>query len=142
MPEVATHLLRVGFDDVRGYLEGGMDAWETAGYPLATLATLSVHELAAAVRGDGPSGRSCSTCAPRGSGTQATSTGRMHIHGGKLQERFAEVPRDRPVAVVCGSGYRGLDRRLVPAARGLRGVGNVIGGMTAWKAAGLPTVKD
>ena len=30
--EVVTHLLRVGFDDVQGYMEGGMDAWETAGF--------------------------------------------------------------------------------------------------------------
>lgn len=32
MPEATTHLLRVGFDDVQGYLEGGIDAWETSGY--------------------------------------------------------------------------------------------------------------
>ena len=43
--EVVTHLLRVGFDDVQGYMEGGMDAWETAGLPLVTLSTLSVHDL-------------------------------------------------------------------------------------------------
>lgn len=30
---------------MRGHLEGGIDAWENAGYPLTTLSTTSVHEL-------------------------------------------------------------------------------------------------
>lgn len=64
--------------------------------------------------------------------------GAIHIHGGKLQERFAEVPRDRPVAVVCGSGYRASIASSFLQREGYEGVQNVMGGMTAWKAAGLP----
>ena len=47
VPEVVTHLLRVGFDDVQGYLEGGLGDWETNGFELGRLATTSVHGLAA-----------------------------------------------------------------------------------------------
>src|SRR5690606_15126396 len=43
--EVTTHLLRVGFDDVQGYLQGGLDGWETGGFPLATLGSWSVQRL-------------------------------------------------------------------------------------------------
>src|SRR4029079_19002443 len=32
MPGVVTHLSRVGLDDIQGYLEDGMDAWENHGY--------------------------------------------------------------------------------------------------------------
>ena len=68
--------------------------------------------------------------------------GALHIHGGKLEERYAEVPKDRPVAVVCGSGYRASIASSFLKREGYKDVTNVLGGMAAWKAAGLPTVKD
>jgi len=64
----------------------------------------------------------------------------MHIHGGTLQERFAEVPKDKPVAVICGSGYRATIASSFLQREGYQDVANVIGGMSTWKAAGLPTV--
>ena len=66
--------------------------------------------------------------------------GAIHIHGGKLQERFGEVPHDKPVAVVCGSGYRASIAASFLQRDGYEAVSNVIGGMSAWKAAKLPTV--
>ncbi|HJS08573.1 MAG TPA: rhodanese-like domain-containing protein, partial [Pirellulales bacterium] len=64
--------------------------------------------------------------------------GAIHIHGGKLQERFSDVPRDKPVAVVCGSGYRASIAASFLKREGYEDVTNVVGGMAAWKAAGLP----
>ena len=64
--------------------------------------------------------------------------GAIHIHGGLLQERSAEVPRDKPVYVVCGSGYRASIAASFLKREGYPHVTNVLGGMTAWKAAGLP----
>jgi hydroxyacylglutathione hydrolase len=140
MPEVTTHLLRVGFDDVQGYLEGGMDAWETAGYPLTTLSTLSVHQLHQQLKG----GQRFTVLDVRTEGEWNAGhiDGAIHIHGGKLQERFAEVPRDRPVAVVCGSGYRASIAASFLQREKYEAVSNVIGGMTAWKAAGFPTTTE
>jgi len=63
--------------------------------------------------------------------------GAHHIHGGLLQERIGEVPVDRPVAVICGTGYRGSIAASFLKSRGYRDVANVLGGMSAWKAAAL-----
>ena len=68
--------------------------------------------------------------------------GALHIHGGKLQERFEEIPRDRPVAVICASGYRASIAASFLKRDGYEAVMNVIGGMTAWKAAGLPSTTE
>jgi hydroxyacylglutathione hydrolase len=68
--------------------------------------------------------------------------GAHHIHGGTLEERYAEVPRDRPVAVVCGTGYRASIASSFLKREGYEDVANALGGMSAWKAAGLPVVKD
>jgi len=45
------------------------------------------------------------------------------------------------VAVVCGSGYRASIAASFLQREGYEGVTNVVGGMTAWKAAHLPTTK-
>ncbi|MEO2008241.1 MAG: rhodanese-like domain-containing protein [Pirellulaceae bacterium] len=132
MSEVTTHLLRVGFDDIQGYLEGGMDAWQTSGYEMATLTTLTVQTLA--------EHRDVTVLDVRTE--KEWNAGHIdraiHIHGGKLQENFELVPREKPVVVICGSGYRGSIAASFLKREGYANVSNVLGGMSAWKAAGLP----
>lgn len=136
--EVVTHLWRVGFDDVQGYMQGGMDAWETAGLPLVTLSTLPVHELKQKM--DRQEKLTVLDVRTESEWNAGHIDGARHIHGGKLQEHFAEVPRDKPVAVVCGSGYRASIAASFLQRNGYKDVSNVVGGMSAWKAAKLPTV--
>ncbi|WP_435018261.1 MBL fold metallo-hydrolase [Tundrisphaera sp. TA3] len=140
VPEVVTHLLRVGFDDVQGYLEGGLADWETHGFELGRLETTSARDLAPrlASGGDRPFVLDVRTESEWDSGH---IEGALHIHGGKLQERMGEVPRDRRVAVVCGSGYRASIAASFLKREGYEDVTNVLGGMSAWKAAGLPTAQ-
>ena len=81
----------------------GMDAWQTAGFETARLQTISVHELAVAAVGR-TTRRSCSTSGRDREWDDGHIDGARHIHGGLLQERIDLVPRDREVAVVCGTG--------------------------------------
>jgi hydroxyacylglutathione hydrolase len=103
MPGVVTHLIRVGLDDIQGYLEDGMDAWENHGYEVGQLASISVHELAQRLN-LGSARPFVLDVRTEGEWDSGHIEGALHIHGGKLQERVAEVPKDHPVAVVCGSG--------------------------------------
>ncbi|MCA9077983.1 MAG: hypothetical protein KDA93_23340 [Planctomycetaceae bacterium] len=137
---VVTHLLRVGFDDVQGNLEGGIGAWEKAGYPLATLGTMSVHDPDRQRRSD----RRLTVLDVRTvkEWNDGHIDGAIHIHGGQLQERFEGVPCDRPVVVVCGSGYRASIASSFLQRNGIEDVTNVIGGMSAWKGADLPTTNE
>jgi hydroxyacylglutathione hydrolase len=135
LPLVATHLTRVGLDDIQGYLEGGIEAWQTAGYPLDHVGTMSVHEAAKHLQNGSSTVLDVRTDAEWNAGHIA---GAIHIHGGLLEERFAEVPRDKPVIVVCGTGYRASIAASFLRREGYPDVTNVMGGMTAWKAAGLP----
>jgi hydroxyacylglutathione hydrolase len=139
VPEVVTHLLRVGFDDVQGYLQGGIDTWETSGYPLGTLSTWSVYRLAERLK-SGAGTLTVLDVRTEKEWNAGHIDGAIHIHGGKLQERFADVPRDKPVAVICGSGYRGSIAASFLKREGYEDVANVVGGMAAWKASGLPSV--
>jgi hydroxyacylglutathione hydrolase len=139
--EVVTHLLRVGFDDVQGFLEGGVPAWEERGYEISQLESLSVHMLADRLKApasDRPFVLDVRTEREWDTGHIA---GAHHIHGGLLQERIAEVPKDREVAVICGSGYRGSIAASFLKRAGYKRVANTLGGMMAWQGAGLPQIR-
>jgi hydroxyacylglutathione hydrolase len=138
MPRVVTHLLRVGFDDIRGYLEDGMERWQTSGFETARLETMSVHTLAEQLkRPDAPFVLDVRTSREFDNGH---IDGALHIHGGLLQDRVDELPTDRPIAVVCGSGYRASIASSFLKRRGFERVINVLGGMSAYTSAGYPTV--
>lgn len=134
--EVVTNLLRVGFDDIQGYLEGGINAWETAGLPLEMLETISVRDLHHKLRQQHP--LTVLDVRTEREWNAGHIKGALHIHGGALQERFEEIPQEQPVAVVCGSGYRASIASSFIRRAGFTDVANVLGGMSAWKAADLP----
>jgi hydroxyacylglutathione hydrolase len=136
MPQVVTHLLRVGFDQVRGYLEDGMDRWQTAGFETASLETISVHELKRRLaRPEPPFVLDVRT---EGEFAGGHIAGASHVHGGLLQEAADRIPCDREVAVVCGSGYRASIAASFLKRRGHARVINVLGGMSAWTGARFP----
>ena len=59
----------------------------------------------------------------------------MHIPLHELAERAGSLDRDRPVAVVCRSGYRSSIATSLLERLGFRKTTNVIGGMDAWTGA-------
>jgi hydroxyacylglutathione hydrolase len=140
MPEVVTHLTRVGLDQIEGYMEDGMDAWQNHGFPISKLEAISVHELADRLKADSGQRPFVLDVRTQSEWNGGHIDGALHIHGGVLKDRYQEVPKDRPVAVVCGTGYRGSIAASFLKSHSYETVANVLGGMTAWKAAGLATV--
>ena len=53
-------------------------------------------------------------------------------------ERHGELPRDRPLLMICQSGSRSMSATMFLLQRGWTDVRNVDGGTTAWVRAGLP----
>ena len=128
-------LIRVGFDDIRGYLKGGMSKWIEAGFEQAHLPQQSVRELSEKLE-EKPFVLDVRSPSEWKSGH---IQGAVHIPGGELPARVSEVPEDTPVHVVCGSGYRSSIASSVLAGSGLKNVINIVGGMGAWNAQKLPT---
>ena len=137
--EVTWELLRIGYDPPLGWLSGGMAAWRRSGRPVATLPQMSVHELRARHERGELELLDVRQPAEWAGGHVA---GARFITGADLPERVDDVSRDRPVAVVCGSGYRSSALASLLAGRGFEGVSSVLGGMSAWRAAGYETTAD
>jgi len=53
--------------------------------------------------------------------------------------RHDELPRDRPLRMICQSGSRSASATMFLLQRGWTDVRNVEGGTKAWVAAGLPS---
>jgi rhodanese-related sulfurtransferase len=56
-------------------------------------------------------------------------------------ERFGELPRDRPLLVMCAAGSRSAAATAHLLRNGYSDVTNVAGGITDWERAGLPVRK-
>ncbi|MBA3455534.1 MAG: MBL fold metallo-hydrolase [Deltaproteobacteria bacterium] len=60
----------------------------------------------------------------------------------ELRARAAEVPRDKPVVVVCQTGTRSALGTMILAKAGFTRVANLAGGMLRWRQLGLPVARD
>jgi len=135
--EAVTRLARVGLDRVIGYLDGGIAAWQADGQEVATLPQISVDELCAqAEENDRLQVIDVRRAAEYAGG---------HVPGAvnwpldRLEEEAARGDAERPTAVVCAGGYRSAAAASLLQARGFTDLRDVVGGTTAWIAAGLPT---
>ncbi len=62
--------------------------------------------------------------------------GAIHIPLGQLGQRFANLPRDKRVLVICQSGNRSLSATDFLLAQGFEGAASVRGGTSAWARSG------
>ncbi|AFD25328.1 Rhodanese-like protein [Deinococcus gobiensis I-0] len=69
----------------------------------------------------------------------------IHAEGATLlplsefEARYAELPKDRPLVMICRSGARSARAGEYLLANGYGDVTNLAGGTQAWAEAGLPT---
>jgi hydroxyacylglutathione hydrolase len=136
--EAALRLGRIGFDHVKGYLNGGMEVLARRGdlvWPTEHIsAPMVAEELASA---DPPM-----LLDVRNPGEWATKhiDGSVNVPLNHLRERIGEIPRDRRVAVHCAGGYRSSIAASILHQHGITNLMEMAGGLAAWDAAKLPVV--
>jgi hydroxyacylglutathione hydrolase len=133
-PTGAVNILgRLGFDDIAGYLAGGMLAWHMAGLESSSLATITVQSLCHLIDAGTPVWI-LDVRSDEELGRDGAIAGAQHIHVTQLPERGREVPADRMVYVFCGSGLRSMIAASYLQARGWRDLRVVLGGLAGWKS--------
>jgi hydroxyacylglutathione hydrolase len=134
--EAVMRLGRIGFDNVAGYLQGGMDALRVTPELVAridrTTAVALAEELASAAPPVVLDVRAPSEW------QAAHLAGSQNVPLNHLRERLAEVPQDRTVVVHCEGGYRSAIAASVLAQAGRKNVLDLVGGFKAWSASKLP----
>lgn len=137
--EAHLRLSRVGIEDVRGYLAGGIGAWQKACLPLAHTAQISAQELDKKLR----NGSVQVLDVRRDSEWQAGHIAQARNRAlDVFPEGLPEVSGTVPVAVHCKGGYRSMIACSLLERAGHINVLNLEGGFDAWHAAGLPEVAE
>lgn len=65
----------------------------------------------------------------------------LFIPMSQLGARLFEIPKDRPVLVICASGSRSVNVVGHLLASGWTDVANVAGGISTWERMGLPVTR-
>ena len=131
--EAGRQLLRVGFDRIEGYVEGGIDAWRAAGLPISRIPQITAQELRERLRRDDD--LAVVDVRTPHEWNDGHLEGAIHIPVGDLGMSVASLQRRGSLATICEGGYRSLLAASLLARAGLANVVNVTGGMTAYRAA-------
>src|SRR5271155_1628138 len=138
--EAALRLGRIGFDHVKGYMQGGMEALAARPDLVWPTERLSAPMVAEELAGTDPP----LVLDIRNSREWATKhiAGSVNIPLNHLQERIGEIPRDRRIAVHCAGGYRSSIAASILHQHGITNLIEMAGGLAAWDAAKLPVVSE
>jgi hydroxyacylglutathione hydrolase len=138
--EAVRQLMRIGYDDLRGYLAGGMAVWQAEGLPIARVPVMSVEELYhARQRGAAPQVWDVRQDAEWRAGHLPRA---RHVEGGRLRGGEPPLPKDEPLVVHCGHADRSTVAISLLQRRGYDNLTLLYGGFSAWVAAGYPVEHD
>jgi hydroxyacylglutathione hydrolase len=137
----ALRLGRIGFDQVVGFLDGGLAAVEherrePSGFAITSTDRLSPQTAADRIAGPNPP-LVIDIRTPR-ERAEKSINGSMHRPLNTLREGLPDVAHDRAIIVHCAGGYRSSMAASLLQRDGFTNVSELAGGVAAWEAAGLP----
>ena len=128
----ALRLGRIGFDNVAGFLDGGLAA--LADRPELTQRTERFSPGVLAERLVAPDPPLVLDVRNAGERETGAIDGSLHIPLNQLARRVDEIPRDRPLVVHCAGGYRSSTAASLLQRAGID-VSELAGGIAAWESA-------
>jgi rhodanese-related sulfurtransferase/glyoxylase-like metal-dependent hydrolase (beta-lactamase superfamily II) len=136
--EAATRLGRIGFDNVAGYLAGGMQQLDDAPELLERTERITAGSVAEQLTE--PSAPLLLDVRASSEWDEEHIDAALNLPLAQLPERMTELQGDRPLVVYCTSGYRSSIAASLLRRAGRSDVANLVGGLAAWKSAQLATV--
>lgn len=132
--ETVTRLARVGFDNVLGYLEGGIGTWKNAGKEVDTMASENAEAMAKAYK----DGATVVDVRKPGEYQSEHIKNALSIPLDFISEQMEEVPKEGIFHVHCAGGYRSVIAGSILKSRGFHNLVNVEGGYKAIKETDVP----
>jgi glyoxylase-like metal-dependent hydrolase (beta-lactamase superfamily II) len=139
--EAIVRLARVGIENVKGYLDGGVAAWSNVGFELATVPQITVNELRELIDNQTQLQILDVRRPPEyesGHVPQAQTVPLL-----SLQKNIRNLTLDaaKSTAVICAGGYRSSAATSILQQHGFTNLLNINGGTSAWIAAGYEVEK-
>lgn len=122
----------MGFDNLSGYLKGGVLNWSWEGKQLEKVEIISVSAFYQIVNNDPDifvldvrsADQPWDDGIPQG----------VHIPLTQLKDNLSEVPKDKRVYIICTRGNRSMTAASLLMNQGYQNIVVLIGGLTAWQA--------
>ena len=133
------HLARLGYDNVVGFLDEGLHAWEVSGRDYGAIPALHAKDLKARLESSAPF--VLLDVRARDEVEKARLPTGTHIYVGELPARLDDIPGDRPITTFCGSGQRAIIAASILKRHGFQDVEVCLGSMAACQAIGCPIEK-
>ena len=118
LKEAVTQLIRVGYERIEGYVEGGVESWRGSGRAVRSYPTAGVDDLCHAHMAGQP--MQVLDVRQRGEWEGGHVPNSLHVFVGDLPQQLDTIPKDKEVWTACAGGYRSaiaaslLDRAGVP----------------------------
>src|SRR5215212_3972009 len=135
--ETVVRLARVGIENVKGFLQGGIQSWHDAGFPVEAIPQVSVADLKEQMANGELQivdvrrpGEYVSGHVPRAFNAPLASLDKSL---GPLS-----LEKDKLTAVICAGGYRSSAAASLLQKQGFSNLLNVTGGTGSWVNAGYP----
>ncbi|MBN1695610.1 MBL fold metallo-hydrolase [candidate division WOR-3 bacterium] len=130
-------LIRIGYDNIAGYLSGGMLSWNTYGKESASIETIRVQNLCELL----DKGEKIVILDVRGE-EEIKAKGKipdaLNVPVTQLYERMDEVPKEKDVCVFCGSGLRSMMAASLLKKEGWDNLKVALGGLAGWTSNTCP----
>jgi hydroxyacylglutathione hydrolase len=126
--DLVEQCLKIGYENLVGELEGGMDAWRTAGLPVSTIAIRQVNED---LQGAPLDVRQASEWA------SGHIPGARHVELGSVMASPSGIPAG-PLTIYCGHGERAMTAASLLEAQGRGSLAVLDGGFDGWRGASRP----
>ncbi len=131
--EAIVRLARVGCDSVKGYLDGGFDAW-TDSSTIASTHSISPQEFVASMQADS----NILDVRKPGEFEKGSVVGAMNIELAQLSSHLDSLDKSEEIFVHCAGGYRSMIACSILQSAGFEHVTNIEGGFEKMKVAGVP----
>lgn len=139
-PETDLKILnRLGFDNIIGYLKGGLLQWHMTGLKSNSLGMIKVQKL-------------CSLLDKSDnyylldvrSGDELAESGEIkgaeNIHITQLPDNLNKIPKNIPIYIFCGSGLRSTTAASILKRNGFDKVNVILGGLEGWSSTTCPII--
>ncbi len=133
--EAVTRLSRVGYDNTLGYLEGGIEAWKSAGKDIETLESITADEFSERAKAD-----NINILDVRKDGEFKSShlETAQHFALDDINQNMSKIDKEKTYYVHCAGGYRSVIAASILKARGFNNLVDIAGGFGAIKNTDLP----
>ncbi|MGD8809376.1 MAG: MBL fold metallo-hydrolase [Gammaproteobacteria bacterium] len=134
----ATRLVRIGYDNVVGFLGPDLVRWAASGRAFGTLDVISADAVAQRLE-DPPADWTLLDVRGLEEVESTRIPGSRHIYLGELPRRVDELDPDRCYTLMCGSGSRATVAGSVLLRAGFARLDLFLGSLGAWKQRGFKT---